>query len=156
MTSEERYGILKQPSDTCPLIDKAVELVEEIDLEIRGADRYLMRRIDRCEGEDELREMISELVQMLDDNAVAARNMDTDPFKKQMEVIRSHVIDIRQWGTEWKNLAKDMAEKVEGVQTPWDGIMLWWNELGADRWHATWVWKTCFKPLPKERNGIVI
>lgn len=143
MTSEERYGISKQPPETCPMINAGLEDLKNMVKENAYASRN-MRRAD----EDELRSLLEEVLDMNDRYYGDVE----DAFEKA----RKNATAIREWGQEWKDLAKEMADKVESVQTPWDGIVLWWNELGESWWRATWVYKTCFAPLPKERNAVVL
>lgn len=59
--SEVVYGISKQPSPTCPMIDDIINSL--------------------C-------------------------NDDYEKLASKLEEIRKHVISIRKWGQEWKDLAK--------------------------------------------------
>jgi hypothetical protein len=76
--------------------------------------------------------------------------------EEALENARKNATDLRTWGSDWKDLAKESLDKVESVQTPWDGIALWWNELGHDKWTNTWVWKTCWPLRRTQREVFVI
>lgn len=86
-TSEELYGITKQPPPTCPIIDEALREVDLIAKCIRGYERA---------DESELREMIS---------SIEWRIGLLSGYGKTglLEDIRKNVIEIRAWGEEWKN-----------------------------------------------------
>ena len=96
-SSEKRYGISKQPSETCPLIDAAMKAVQE-------AQEYTQRS-DR-DSEEELRERLWRIELALSE-LVQYRNQGI------LEDIRNNVSAIRNWGQEWKDLAKQYAPEDE-------------------------------------------
>lgn len=98
-TSESDYGISAQPPETCPIIDKAIKAVE------RAID--LTQRLDR-EDEEGLRDRLSEIEQWLSE-LVGFRGLG------HLEDIRINATEIRYWGQQWKDLAKDHAPILEEV-----------------------------------------
>jgi len=135
MTSEEKYGISEQPDDTCPLINHAQDCIKDM------MNTFPSSRMMRNADEEELRGMLQDAEETV--------NWEGEKADEKLEEIRERVTKIRAWGQDWKDFAKDMAGQVDAVQTPWDGIKLWWYQVGEDNWRATWLWKTCFKPIPK-------
>lgn len=89
--SEALYGIVAQPEPTCPLINEALDSVERMQRKIRGYERA---------DEDELRDMISDVETYLGLLSGYGRT-------GLLEDIRRRVTDIRSWGQEWKDLAKE-------------------------------------------------
>ena len=96
-TSEYVFGISKQPLDTCPMIDEAVKDITEIYKTIRNYERA---------DEDELRDMLSTVEHKLS-YLVGYGNQGL------LEDIRQNAASIRQWGQEWKDLAKQFAPPYE-------------------------------------------
>lgn len=98
-TSEQTYGIRAQPPPTCPIIDEALDEVQLIAKCIRGYERA---------GEEELRNMISE---------IETRIGFLDGYRKTglLEDIRDNVVKIREWGQEWKDLAKEQAVSIANL-----------------------------------------
>lgn len=138
MSSEETRGLPKQPGNTCPMIDEGQKALKKL---TRNKPRD--RDIERGE-ENDLRAMLDELYRDIDWNA-----NDVD---EALENCRQQAIDLREWGQAWKDLAKENLDKVESVQTPWDGVMLWWREIGEPRWHLTWLFKACVLPRRQARS----
>jgi len=95
--SEKRYGISKQPEPTCPMIDKVIGEIEAIQKAIRGYEKA---------DEEELRDMLS---------TVESNIGSLVGYYKTglMEDIRRNVDAIRNWGQEWKDLAKEHAPEDE-------------------------------------------
>lgn len=98
MSSEKRLGISAQPSDTCPMIDKVIESVNEFNRITRG--------YERCEDLGELRNMIDRI----DSELFWSPSID-----RRMEEIRAHVIKIRAWGQEWKDKALELEKELNEV-----------------------------------------
>lgn len=94
-TSEQRHGISAQPADTCPLIDKARACVEKCQREMRGYERA---------EEAELRDMLSTVESELADLIGWRSGL--------LEEIRVRASEIRHWGQEWKDTAKDYWSKI--------------------------------------------
>lgn len=93
-TSEEVHSVCPQPADTCPLLDKIVQEVEEARRELRGNKQM---------NEDELKNACDYIERNLDE--ISYRN------RGYVELVRDHVAKIRQWGQEWKVVAKDYFQK---------------------------------------------
>ena len=100
-TSEEIYGITKQPPPTCPLIDEALKEVERC-----------QKRIMRYEksDEDELRDMLSDVESNLGSVSGYGKS-------GLLEDIRERVEAIRAWGEEWKQLALEHAPKPDETES---------------------------------------
>ena len=96
-TSEELYGISKQPTETCPIIDEALRELGEIARRIRGYEKA---------DEYELRDMLSD---------VETRIGYLDGWNRTglLEDIRKNTTAIRAWGQEWKDYAKENAPAPE-------------------------------------------
>lgn len=140
-TSESLYGLPKQPGETCPMIDQVLWDIEGLRPEFDSVDRSLMRRIDREKPDDETAcDLIDDLVYRLEQAEEAAANIDTRHIRKRMEEIRSHVIDIREWGQAWKGLAKETAPKAEQAKTLLGAIRPWWNEREHGQF-VSWLMK---------------
>lgn len=99
-TSEYTFGISKQPPDTCPIIDEAIKDITEIYRAIRNYERA---------DEEKLRDMLSTVEHTL--GYIVGYNN-----KGLLEDIRQNTILIRQWGQEWKDLAKQYAPPYEREQ----------------------------------------
>jgi DNA repair exonuclease SbcCD ATPase subunit len=88
-TSEERLGIREQPDPTCPMLDSVIR-------ELQRATKEL----DRWQRDKE------------DAEALATRceyaEWRLGGIEEELEKIRSHVSEIRAWGQEWKDLAKEL------------------------------------------------
>ena len=87
-TSESIYDIVPQPPDTCPFIN---DVINEID----KCSKAMLRR-DRYPEDPKV------LMQMLDEADSCLYGLTST-----MEDIRRNVINIRRWGQEWKDLAKN-------------------------------------------------
>lgn len=131
-TSEQRYGLPKQPPDTCPMIDEVLKRVDDLRPDFEGVDRYLKRCIDRDRPEDNdtANDLIDDLVYRLEQADEARDNLDTRPVHRKMEEVRANVIDIREWGQSWKELAK---ARIERTKTLRGALELWWDEREHDR-----------------------
>ena len=95
-TSETLHGVTAQPRPTCPLIDDALDEVNRM--------LKTIRRYERA-SEDELRDMLSEVEDRL---STLSGYGDTG----LLEDIRKRVIDIREWGEEWKTTALDYHDRL--------------------------------------------
>lgn len=94
MTNEERYGIIKQPPPTCPIIDSNIKLVSNCKKYLNGSKKFSI---------EELQDAISDVVYDLD--------------KIDLEEIRKNVEAIREWGEQWKKLALDSIFEKEHFET---------------------------------------
>ena len=95
--SELRYGIVKQPEPCCPLINSALEEVNGLQKRIRNYERA---------DEDELRDMLSDVETHLG-------YLSGYGNSGLLEDIRGRTEEIRAWGQEWKDYAKDNAPAPE-------------------------------------------
>lgn len=95
--SEVRYGISKQPPPTCPIINDALESVNKLQKRIRNYERA---------DEDELRDMLSDVETHLG-------YLSGYGNSGLLEDIRGRTEEIRAWGQEWKDYAKDNAPAPE-------------------------------------------
>lgn len=132
-TSEERYDLPEQPPDTCPIVDDGLRALKKLGYD--GPDRSTRRRIDQIE-DDDARAIFYDV---LDD--IESDSSGKDDVEEALEGCRKQAAALREWGQSWKDLAKKNLDKVECVCTPWDGVMLWWREIGEARWHKTWVYQ---------------
>lgn len=89
MSSEEENGIVRQPADTCPLIDSVVSEIESILGELEGW-KYM--------DEKELRE--------------ACDYAEWKIKCIELEPIRDRVRQIREWGQQWKELALELKQDI--------------------------------------------
>lgn len=96
-TSEELYGISKQPAETCPIIDEALRELGAIARRIRGYEKA---------DESELRDMLSDVETHIG-------YLDGWNRTGLLEDIRRNVTAIRAWGQEWKDYAKENAPAPE-------------------------------------------
>ncbi len=89
-TSEDLFGISKQPKEQCPLIDK---VLSELEAESKNIKYSWQNLKDIEEAEPYLSE--------LDWAEYNLRNMDGN-----LEELRTNITNLRTWGEEWKDLAK--------------------------------------------------
>ncbi len=91
-TNEDRFGIIKQPKDTCPMIDALITKIRKMISIIKG--------YSKAEPE--------ELLEMVD-------NIDTEIsyFESELEEIRSNPQAIRSWGNEWKQKAIELQKEIK-------------------------------------------
>jgi hypothetical protein len=87
--SEVRYGITAQPAESCPLIDDALS-------DLRDA----LKELDGWEKCHE----VGELQHKCDMGIWYA-----DRLNETLEKIRDRAAEIREWGQQWKDLAKQHA-----------------------------------------------
>lgn len=100
MTSEERFELPEQPSETCPMINdvnKKINLIEKLVYRYNDNDK------------DELKERLCEI------DYCASGLID------KMEEIRKHVESIRVCGESWKNKAIDLNSELEPFICKHDG-----------------------------------
>ena len=96
-TSESLHGIPAQPPPSCPLVDKAIQVVEQIQRDIKGFERA---------EEQELRDMLSWVDRWISDLTGYRGN-------GLLEDIRTANVNIRDWGQAWKDLALEHAPEPE-------------------------------------------
>ena len=89
MTSEEKFGIVKQPKDTCPMIDEVIRYIDKIQSAV-----YRHEKLD----EDRLRSAVNDV------------ECFVSGLSETMEIIRINTDAIRNWGNEWKEKAKELNE----------------------------------------------
>ncbi len=89
--SETLYGISRQPAPACPTINAAIDDVVKLQRRIKGYERA---------EEDELRDMLSDVEYLLGELCGYGRT-------GTLEDLRDRITDVRAWGQEWKDLAKE-------------------------------------------------
>ena len=89
MASEEKHGIVKQPAETCPTVDECLKNIEQAESDLKGWERMEL---------DELRFQVDYALWRL------------DAAKDELEKARQSNIALREWGQEWKDLAKSLDE----------------------------------------------
>lgn len=92
MSSETEHDIIRQPEPTCPMINA-------LQKKLRDAERA-MRRFERCDDPEQLREML---------DSVHSELFHWGAADESLEAIRKHVESIRAWGEEWKQYALRLA-----------------------------------------------
>lgn len=90
MNSEKRFGIQAQPAETCPMINEVIEKINEA--------LNILNVRSRVDDIDDLRNVCLDAIWELED------------LEQTMERIRDRAVDIRAWGQEWKELAKELEE----------------------------------------------
>lgn len=85
MMTETSLGIIQQPKETCPKIDKVIRAIRSIQKMVDGALKY------PDQSDEILREIDSELY----------------PLEDQLEEIRKANAEIREWGQSWKDVAQN-------------------------------------------------
>ena len=154
MSSEERYGLPKQPGNTCPIIDAALNDLGSLQRKYDGPGPFDRRRIRNAETAEELRDIIDEIVYEIEQD----NELNTRPIEDAFEECREQASKIREWGESWKELAKENLDKVESVDTPWAGVMLWWREVGRNKWYGRWAYRAYYwiQPPPTSPKQVVI
>lgn len=94
MTNEERYGIIKQPEATCPMIDKNLNLIGRCKKSLNGYKKFSMGEVE---------------------DTFFSISYDLD--KIDLEMVRKNVEAIREWGEQWKKLALDSIFEKEHFET---------------------------------------
>ena len=89
MTSEELHDIVKQPDDTCPKVDACLKAIEHAESDLRGWERMEL---------EDLRYQVDFALYRL------------DAAKDELEKVRNSNMALREWGKEWKDLAKSLDE----------------------------------------------
>ena len=95
MTSESERGLPAQPVDTCPMIDRVIDVLNDI---IKST-----RNHDRIDSVEDLHSVISDI----------RRDIDLDD---DMEKIRTNVCLIRDWGQSWKDYAKELEDELHKLK----------------------------------------
>ena len=95
-TSEEILGVSVPPEYQCTYIDSLIREVEEAQSDIQDADYYISwEKLDKAEKHINNLEKIFKGV------------------PDELEQLRSSIIQLRQWGDEWKMIAKWLIEKTD-------------------------------------------
>jgi hypothetical protein len=145
-TSESRYGLPKQPPDTCPILNSVMDECERSRPSIEGVTASMLRAIRRAESSEDYQTCIDDLIYLIEQAEEAMGDIDYSRVEKYVDQARDNAAAIREWGQSWKDLAKENIAKIEAIKTPWDGVVLWWRERCKEKWHETWLYKTCFAP----------
>lgn len=103
-TSELMFGTSPQIENQCPLID---EIISELNSQASNEKEieYKLKRMDETDFE-EVGEDCSTDAGWLDFYLRDDSNL---------EKLRDNIVLLRSWGEEWKNIALNMAEKVEDI-----------------------------------------
>jgi hypothetical protein len=94
-TSEELFDIPKQPDEQCPFIDEVIKGLTENSKNVKDVWQNLK---DVPEAED--------YISNLDWAEYNIRNLESN-----MEDIRTNATNVRAWGQEWKDFAKQLIEE---------------------------------------------
>lgn len=92
-TSEDLFGISKQPKEQCSSIDKIISQLVDSSKEIKAVWQYL-RDVKEAES----------CLSTLDWAEYDIRNLESN-----MEEIRTNIEKLRYWGEEWKDFAKQLV-----------------------------------------------
>ncbi len=101
-TSEERHDIMAQPQDTCPMIDKVIGVIDEIEKEAN---------IGRHDEDD-----VDALTAKLSSIETSINFPFRDGVRERLEEIRENASNIRAWGQEWKDLALQLLDEIDGLK----------------------------------------
>ena len=93
MSEEKRFGICKEPFQTCPMIDEVIDGLNEVD--------KIVHKFKNSEDPELLRDCLSDI-------------LDNLPSERQMENIRENIIAIRSWSEEWKQFGVQLQTLVPG------------------------------------------
>lgn len=94
--TEKAFGISKEPSQTCPMIDAVISKINSC-----------LKMSDKCSEDDEPKNLYEIIYDM---------RYELSKIESEMENIRSHVIDIRAWGEEWKNECVSQYDQVKNME----------------------------------------
>lgn len=95
--TEKAFGIGKEPSQTCPMIDAVISKINSC-----------LKMSDKCSEDDEPKILYDVIYDM---------RYELSKIESDMENIRSHVIDIRAWGEEWKNECASQYDQVQNMES---------------------------------------
>lgn len=95
MTSESERGLPAQPQDTCPMIDRVIDVLNDV---IKST-----RHHDRIDSAEDLHNIISDIRQDID-------------LDDGMEKIRTNVCLIRDWGQGWKEHALELEAELHKIR----------------------------------------
>ena len=98
-TSEAVFGISKQPEQQCPRVDEHLRLNERSIKDVEYNLKEIQRTTDSAIVESNASDAEWELT-----------NLDAT---LALEELRTKCDDIRSWGQEWKDLAKQLLEERE-------------------------------------------
>lgn len=96
-TSEQLHDVCEQPEAACPLIDAVLQTVRKCMDEMRGYERM---------SEDNMREALDSIETHLSFLIGYKHN-------GELELIRARAAEIRQWGQEWKQRAKEYHKQLQ-------------------------------------------
>lgn len=97
-TSEDLFGIENPPEFQCDKVDYIVDVIEKALDEINDAQSYM-----KNEEYDEANECISDIEYYISGN------------EDKMEDLRVAIESLREWGQQWKDLAKEMINDQDNV-----------------------------------------
>jgi chromosome segregation ATPase len=129
MSSEARHGIMAQPANTCPMIDAAIEKIRttvEDQVKILGDLVDTANAIKNSEDADELNRFVLEFLERVEAHPVSWKRHTCvqsaledfpEEIRSDLDDIRAHVSEIREWGDDWKKHAKEWHEELETLRT---------------------------------------
>lgn len=97
-TSEELFGIVAQPENQCPTIDREIKDWNTARVDIK----YYCKDLNGIEGAESIAKDIEWEVERLD-------------LVGGFEEIRKKCEDIRTWGQEWKDLAQQLLSERQDI-----------------------------------------
>lgn len=96
LTSEDVLGITKPPEYQCSYIDSVIMGVKDSQETIQDADYYI-----RWEEFNKVEKYVNNL------------EANFKGMSEELEDVRQSIIELRQWGDEWKMIAKWLVEKTD-------------------------------------------
>jgi hypothetical protein len=93
MTSEQKYNITPQPPESCPIAAEATEAMKRVLGEVEG--------YARVDSVDVLHDILWRV------------EYHGSGITKQIEELRRANVAIRDWGEQWKTLAKSLDDELE-------------------------------------------
>lgn len=91
--SEEIFGLKEQPEDQCPTIDS---IVRDINYAIKASEKAEYW-LDRDDYDDTY-------------NYISQTQQELYGLEDELEKLRECIIEIRAWGQEWKDFAKQLID----------------------------------------------
>jgi len=92
-TSENLFQIVESVGYQCPNFDKASQKIENI---------YKLTQFSRYDDDDDVDELKSRLSDI---------EYESSGFADEIEDLREAIVQVRQWGQEWKEFAKRLIEE---------------------------------------------
>lgn len=94
-TSEQHYGLMDAPDYQCPRIDSIISDIADAQILCRD-----IQKLDEGYIDDIL-------------NAASDAEDKLSTLEDELETMRTEVDELREWGNQWKNLAKAIIDRNE-------------------------------------------